>query len=174
MTNRIIIIIIFIVISLVLIMTLILPKYRELNVLRVEVDQREAELQRTKDYFTDLYNMSEELKEYQESLSKIDSALPSELSFPSLLDYLEKISAENDLILASIGEVTTYALDQRPNIQEHRLGFSLAGSYSSFKEWLHTLEKSSRLIEVTSIDFSTSQLGQDYFIFALGIKFYSY
>lgn len=174
MTNRLIIIAISVIIAIVLVITLILPKYRELNALQVGVEQRQAELQRRKDYFKDLYNMSEELKEYQEALSKIDSALPPELSLPSLLDYLERISAENNLIFGSIGGVRTYTLEQRPNIREHYLSFSLSGSYASFKEWLYTLEKSSRLIEVTSINLSTSGLGEDYFHFNLGIKFYSY
>jgi len=174
MTNRIIFIVIFIVIAMVLAVILVLPGYRQLQSFQAGVELRQAELQRTRNYFADLRNISEELKENQEALLKIDSALPPELSLPSFLDYLEKISAENNLILGKIGQVRSSASGQRSHIREHHLSFSLSGSYSSFKEWLNTLEKSSRLIEITSIRFSSPESREEPVDFGLGIKFYSY
>ena len=172
--NRAIIIAISLIITLVLGATLIRPKYQELNFLKLEIVQKQVELQKTKDYFANLYNISEELKKYQEPLSKIDSVLPPDVSLPSLLDYLEKIGSQNNLALKEIGSVATSISKERPAIQEHFLNLSLSGYYPSFKNFLSTLEKSARLIEIESISFSSPKERENPFPFELGIKVYSY
>ena len=60
-----------------------------------------------------------------------------------------------------------------PEIRETGTNLVVAGSYSSFKNFLSTLEKTARMIELESISFSTlEEVGP--IDFNLRIKVYSY
>lgn len=152
---------------------LLWPKYQDFKSLQEKTFQKRTELQYKEEYFSNLKELSEELKKYSESLSKIDSILPSAPSLPALFDFLGKNSAQSGLILTSIGQVSSQPLEQRPDIKVHSLNLSLFGSYSSFKNFLSALEKSARFIETEAISLSALEK-KPTFKFDLKIKFYSY
>lgn len=172
--NRPIAIAICLFITLVLVIVLVFPKYQDFKFLQKEISQKETELQYNKEYFLNLSNLSEELKKYSDNLSKIDFALPSGPSIPILFDFLQKTSSQNGLILKRIGEVTTIPFKEKITVKEYQLALSLSGSYSSFKSFLSSLEKSARLIEVESISFASPKSKEEPFSFSLKIKFHSY
>ena len=91
-----------------------LPKYQDFDVLRFKVKEREIELRHKKEYFSDLFQTSQKLKEYSAELAKIDSALPTEPSILDLLRFLEKESAQNGLILTdfNFGDITPVKEDR--------------------------------------------------------------
>lgn len=149
------------------------PKYQELKSVKEKVSQKRAELQYREEYLLNLKRLSEELKKYSDSVAKIDSILPPSLFLPSLLNFLEKTSAEAGLILKSLGRVSTQPSEKWPEIKIHSFDFSLSGSYSAFKSFLFALERSARLIKTEMISLSTFGKGPP-FNFDLKIKFYSY
>lgn len=153
---------------------LIWPKYQDLRTLRLEIREKGAELQYKEKHFSNLKEISEELKKYQEELSKIDSILSSDPSLPSLFDFLQKASSQNGLILKNLGSFSITTSKENPAIKEIRLDFTLSGSYFSFKNFLLTLEKSARLIEVESISFSSLGEKETSPSFNLKIKVHSY
>ena len=127
------------------------------------------------------FKSSKKLDEHQEELTKIDSALPSEFSAPSLLKFLQKIAPENGLVLTAVSSSLAQPLSQRNDIKEIQSSLSLSGSYSSLKNFLKVLEKSARLIKIDSVSFSTSQKKEGetaeiskIFDFQLEVKTYSY
>jgi len=58
-------------------------------------------------------------------------------------------------------------------IKEMNFELGLSGSYSSFKNFLSILERSSKLIEIEKISFSVGEKEKPW-DFNLGIKVYSY
>jgi len=163
--------IIFFSFSLLLIFVLILPTYQDLTSLRKKISEKEAELEIQEKYFQELQKISEELKNYEIPLSKIDSALPLKPSLPELLNFIQKASSQSGLSLKEIGQASTFSVEKE-KIKETKLDLVLVGSYSDFKNFLSVLEKSARIIEVENISFSTPKEGS--FNFILTIKVYSY
>ena len=170
--NRLIVIVILLFVSLILGMLLILPKYEDLSFLRKKIQEKQAELQFKEEYFQDLGEVAEELKKYQSQLSKIDSVLPDDPQLPLLFDYLQKTASQSGLVLKGISVVSVAPGRPVTEIKETSLSLVLSGSYSAFKNFLLTLEKSARLIETESISFASVEGGQ--FNFNLRIKVYSY
>lgn len=156
--NRLSTIIIIFLASLLIGAFLVRPKYQELKIKKDELFQKEAELKSLKEYAVELRSLSEELANYSDEMAKIDLALPQRFSVPSFLNYIQKTTSENGLILKNYsvsGEpVKGNAEGTQEGIKEYGVGLNLSGSYASFKNFLDALENNSRLIEVENISFS--------------------
>jgi len=158
----------------------VFPKYQNLNLIQLKIKEKEAELQSEKEYFSNLSEISEKLKEYEESLSKINSALAAEPRLPALFNFLQIAASQNGLVLKKIAPTLPGPLKEElveeglsPEIREVGINLAVAGSYSSFKNFLSTLEKTARMIELESISFSTLEEAGP-IDFNLRIKVYSY
>jgi len=176
--NRLIIVIIGLGLTLVLGISLTWPKYQDFRDLERRVGEKNLELRYKEEYFSELKKLSEELKDYTEALSKIDSALPSDFGLPSLFEFFQKNSSQSGLILKEITPVSTAPFQKTSEIQETNIALSLSGSYSSFKNFLSLLQKSARMIVIESINFSSpteikKPLSEN-FPFKLKVKVYSY
>jgi len=125
-------------------------------------------------YFLNIKEAKQEIEKHQEELIKIISALPSdaEVSLLTLFRFLEITSGETGLILTEIGPFTISPVLEK-EIKKTQFNFQVVGSYSSLLAFLSRLEKSSRIIVVESISFSTPERGI-LFTFDIGIKVYSY
>lgn len=132
---------------------LIRPQYQEFQILQLEIEKSEYQIRRQNERLKHLRSLSDELKEYQTELSIIDVALPKETFLPLLFDFIQKTSSQNGLLLEEIS--ASVAPPAELNIQEIVIDLSLSGSYSSFKDFLYSLENSARLIEVASLNFSS-------------------
>jgi len=150
------------------------PKFQELKIIQQKVEEKRLELQTKKEYFLKLGETKSRLEAYQEEVSKINSALPDNPSLPSLFNYLQKTSSELGLVLEKINPFTVSFSQDLPNLQETVFNIEVSGSYSSFRNLLSFLEKSSRLIEVENISFSFSEEKKESFVFNLKLKVFSY
>lgn len=171
--NPLIVIIICFLFSLIFGVVLLLPKFQYSGVILKSLKNKEAEIQYKEKYFSEINQISTELEKYQTELSKIDSALPFDPSLPSLLDFLQKASSQSGLVLKGISPIITAPSEVFTNLKETKFSIVVAGSYSSFKEFLLVLEKSARLIEVEDISFSFPEQKES-FDFNLRIKVYNY
>jgi len=177
--NRQITIVVFLSLVLILGIGQVLPKYQELKFSEQRNEEKRAEIQGKEKYLQDLKKADEELKNYQNQLVKIDSALPSNLGLEVLLNFLQKASSQSGLVLKDIQSSASRViseikeLPELERLKEAEVSFAVAGSYSSFKNFLSVLEMTTRLIEVESISFSSTEKEgpQD---FNLKIKIYSY
>ncbi len=173
-------IIIGLLLALILGIGLVFPRYQNLNLLQLKIEEKETELQSEKEYFSELSDISGKLKEYEESLSKINSALPPAPRLPALFNFLQTASAQNGLILKRIAPILTKPVEEEsikegwdPKIQETRINLTVTGSYPSFKNFLSKIEAISRMIEIESISFSAVEK-EGPIDFNLSIKTYSY
>jgi len=165
-------------ITLALVIGLILPKYKELGVVKRKIEEANTELQYRQNYFSLLGNISEQFKQYEDQLSKIDSAIPAEMSALDMFNFLDGASFQNGLILKEVGMDKVSSSKIAPRIKENYIRFVVSGSYSSFKNFLSVLEKSARIIQIESISFrssgTSSQKGEMPISFNVTIKVNSY
>lgn len=147
-------------IVLLLVTFLVWPQYQEFKDLKNQVDEKQAELSETEKYFSELSQISEKLNDYQDSLKKIESALPQDSSLSSLLNFFQKESSENGLLLKNVNQAEGKRKEEPKGIlakvKETYINLSLTGTYPSLKGFLESLEKSSRLIEVENISINTA------------------
>lgn len=158
----------------ILITVLILwPKFQELKIVQKNIEGKKAEIQVREAYSLKLSEIKAKLEEYQPEFSKINSALPTNPSHLSLLNELQKTSAGSGLILAEISPAAFSPSTDLPGLRESVFSIKVVGSYSSFKNFLSTLEKSARLIEIGGISFSSGE-GKGSFSFDVKLKTLSY
>ena len=161
--------------ALILASYLFLPQYQEFKGVRSQVNQMQTQVLETERYFSNLGQILENLRNYEDSLEKIESALPQDPSLSSLLNFFQKKSSENGLLLKNISTVKGRRKEEKKGIlakvEETYLNLNLSGSYLSLKGFLETLEKSSRLIEVENIYIEI--LGERLPEYNLLIKVYS-
>lgn len=172
---RILLITIFVGISIIVGILFLWPKYQNFQITQRQLENKEIELLFRKEYYQQLDSLSEKLKEFSTEVSKIDSALPLDSSSAALsfYNFLQKVSLENGLIMNSIGSFSLSPLSARPDVQIISIPIGATGSYAALKNFLKALEKSSRIIEVNSIFFS-SPGEEGLFAFQLEIQTYSY
>ena len=158
----------------------VFPKYQNLNLLQLKIKEKEAALQSEKEYFSSISEISEKLKQYEESLSKINSALAAEPGLPALFNFLQTAASQNGLVLKKIAPTMPSPLKEELvkegwslEIRETGINLTVTGSYPSFKNFLSTVEKTARMIEIESISFSAPEEAGP-IDFNLRIKVYSY
>lgn len=159
---------------------LISPKFQELRRKKLEVGIQDEEFRRKEEHFLNLKNTLEQLSQYENQISKINSALPSRPLEPDILNYLQKLSSENGLILKDINAAGIFGVKGIPGEKIKKLPISvdLIGSYTSLKSFILAIYKSARIIEIKSISFSNiageGEMAQDLFNFNLGLETHSY
>lgn len=165
---------------LVLSIYLVLPKYEQFQELLIKMGQKQAEFEGKDAYFIEVVNAYKTLILYQDSLDKIETALPEKTSLAALINFLRVKTLENGLVLQNIGISKTADSNLVAGIKETTLSVSLIGSYKPFENFLSSLEKSSRLIESGSFSFNVilppkgSKQTQQTYPISLTIKVYSY
>ncbi len=156
------------------------PKYQEFKGKKAELETKDEDIKSKEEYVSNLEILSEKLSGYDEEVSKIDSALPTEPSVAALFNFFQKISSENGLILTEIDVSELFSLegstleDSEERIQKMFFSISVNGSYSAFKNFLSAVYLNSRLIEVKSISFFSSEEKKDLFDFNLTLETHAY
>jgi len=139
-----------------------LPKYQEFQTNNAKLNAEGEKIKKKKEYLFELEGHLNNLSEYEENLSKIDSALPLEYSPASLYSFIQKTGAESGIMVSQAEFSRTGASREDKNlssgleINSIDIGISLEGDYASFKEFISIIFKTSRLIEVRSLSFSSS------------------
>lgn len=154
----------------------VLPQYQEFKRVNNQVNQMQTQVLETERYFSNLSQILESLRNYEDSLGKIESALPENPNLSALLNFFQKKSSENGLLLKNISTAKGGRREVKKGIlakvEETYLNLSLSGSYLSLKGFLETLEKSSRLIGVENISVDVLKEGLPEY--NLLIKVYSF
>lgn len=150
----------------------IFPKYESYGLLKGQIKLKQNELNFRKEYLDQLYQTSKKLDDYQDKLIIIDSALPKEPSLPNLFNFLQMSASQNGLVVRNIFSLGSVFLEES-SLKSTNIGITLSGPYSSLQGLVEKLEKSSRLIEIQSIDFQKPAKGK-IFDFNLNIKVFHY
>lgn len=138
--------------ALFLLLFVVRPKYQDLNKVNREINRVQSKVEKSKDYVSDLKELSKQLDQNRKGVRKIESALPSEPKIPSLLNFLSVSAEDEGLLMKNVSGISQSSY--KNNINKTNISITLSGSYSSFKRLLKVIEKSSRIIEVENIGFS--------------------
>ncbi|TFB07954.1 hypothetical protein E3V08_05935 [Candidatus Atribacteria bacterium MT.SAG.1] len=139
---------------------IILPEFYNFKNFKEELEIKNQEIESIEDYHQKIITAFDELKNYENSLEKINFALPDSYSAPSLFNYLQKTSAESGMFLENVSlaiapikkaGVLAEAKTSKQDLKEEYVNINLIGSYDSFKTFLKSIERSSRMIETESI-----------------------
>ena len=153
------------IVTLVLVSLFVYPKYQESVESQNILIGKEPEYNNKSEYFTKILNILKDLNERQDALKKVDSALPSGFSFAPLVYFLQQKSSENGLIITSISfsQISQVSSDRlalnspKQQIKDINFRIDLLGGYQGLKNFLYSLEKSARLLEVNTISFASLQ-----------------
>jgi len=153
----------------VLLFALVTPQWQDWQSAKRELELRKAELKVRQEYFDSLKELSQKLGQEPEKMAKINSSVPSDPSFPSLLSFFQKEASQNNLTLKRIDFGPSVLVSEKPLLQKKTLYLELGGTYPNFKKLLSDMEKSSRLIQTESLQFSFPDKG-DVFSFQLTVS----
>jgi Tfp pilus assembly protein PilO len=129
------------------------PKYQQAQRLERETQERQNLLTLISQEFE---QGLEKLTSHTDSIEKIQTALPDEISLANLFNFFQQKSSENGLALAGIelgarGSATQGEETTTSKVEEDYFSLDVFGSYGSLKSFLKTFEGSSRLFEVENI-----------------------
>jgi len=168
-------------VALLFVVYIILPEFYNFENLKKELGIKNQEIQSIENYHEKIITTIDKLKDYEDSLGKINSALPDSYFSPSLFNYLQKTSAENGMFLKSVGlvkapvkntEISPGAEASKEDVKEEYVNINLIGSYDSFKTFLKSIEKSSRMIETENISIKIEEENLN-FILLLKVSSYN-
>jgi len=147
-------------------MILAWPKYQEFQAQSSLVLGKRTDLETRQEYFKNLAESSSELNNYGPNLAKIESALPDDPKVSTLLDFLESSSMQAGLILkvvdysfsadnqSTVSGQTPTGQPIQKNLKQFYVTFTLSGPYQSWKNFLSNIEKTSRMVEIESVQIS--------------------
>lgn len=175
-------------IILLLVFFLVLPEYNMFKKLQVEYGDKKAEYEAEFEYYNEIAATEAELQSRSEDIAKIDDALPTDPDLGKVIYFLHETAVGNGMIIKSLF-LSKSSLNSVQNnlgkVKDIVFSVDIVGDYSSLEKFLISLEKSSRLFEITNISFgSSSQLPagsgqtqfqtQQIYTFGLQIKTHSY
>ncbi len=148
----------------------VMPKYKELSRLNNLLVLKQAEYEGKSAYYKKILDALDSLGEKSLQIQKIESSLPEKVSIASLLYFLELRGVENGMTVKSISASQvglTQATSNKSSAsnstakQVRNISFSLdlSGSYAGLKNFLKSLEESSRLFQVDNLSFSSIGAG---------------
>lgn len=151
------------------------PQYKEFSAKNKELNNEDNEIKEKESYLSELKALSLELEDYSEELSRINSALPSEASAAVLFNLIKGGSLRNSLDLGAIDISQLYGSSESSNVVT-KIPFSVlvSGGYESFKDFLLDLYLSSRIVNVKSLEFSSSEQSSFLFDFELDLETQKY
>lgn len=167
MERRTLISYIFLILSSILFLFLIVwPRYYKFLELRAGVSELEKMVASYQEYFKEIENDFAQVKEKEERVRKVQSALPLDPQLPETLDFLQKVASESGLLLTKFS--FNLKKSENSNVRELKISLSLSGPYENFKSFLKKVENSSRLFEIENISISSS--GKALLNFDLSLK----
>ncbi len=162
---------------------LVTPKYNEFRDLRETEGEKKGEFNAKYDYYSQVTKLHEELESRLDDIKKVDDALPANSDFGRLIYYFQQKAAQSGLIAKNIFLSKVGPSDSQNRVKDIVFSLDLLGNYFSLENFVSSLEKSSKLFEVSSIVFtsqsssgasSQSPASGQLYSFSLEIKTHSY
>lgn len=132
---------------------LLWPTYQKLTTAQSEIQSVQESIQSADSRLAELKKTSERLKQYENQLKILDSALPKKFYLPHLYNFFEEICPQKALTLNSMS-ATVNPLTGSSNIKEVPINLNVSGSYSSLKDFIDYLEKSVRFFALSNMTIS--------------------
>ncbi len=162
-------------IILLLVFFLVVPEYNTFMDLQAQLGEKESEYVAQHDYYSAVDKIYYDLQSRQDDVKKIDDALPEDPTLGNTIYFLQQTAKANNLIVKDL-----FLSKSSPNAVSSSVGstksivfsMDILGDYPSLEGFMISLEKSSRIFEITSISFDSAS--KPPYSFSLQIKTYSY
>ena len=157
------------------------PEYDTFKRLQVDLGQKRAEYNAEYEYYTAIEKMYSVIQGHKEDIEIVDDSLPilsQSAVLGKLIYFLQGTAGENGLVVKNLFLSKLSSVNAQANnvtaggVKDIIFSMDLTGSYSALGGFIASLEKSSRIFEVTSISFGSAS-GPIY-NFSLQIKTHSY
>ena len=162
-------------IILLLVFFLVVPEYNTFKSLQTELGEKIAQFNAEFDYYAQITKTYYELQSRPDDIKKVDDALPQNSDLGPIIYFFQESAKANGLVVKDLFLSKTSPAATGPNVSPVKdviFSIDLLGDYASLENFIISLEKSSRIFEVTTISF-TSTSGPPY-SFNLQIKTHSY
>lgn len=150
-----------------------------------DVSSRRTVREEKKEIIIELENLKKKTAQWrvdfskaEESIVKMNLALPDEEDFPNLIVALENLAGSSGVILGSIdfgsairGRSSAVKSDE-VNALTSDLTMQVRGTYEAFKLFLDKIESNVRVIDIQSINFSSDSAKAGIFDFTILAKVY--
>ncbi len=170
--------ILFIIISLGIFFGFIDPTYERIKVIRAEEATyeealtRSKELQQIRDQLLSRYNTLP-----QEDLARLEKLLPDNVDNVRLILDFDALASAYGMRIRNVELETNDSRASRGQVGANEsvydsliLSFSVTGSYDTFRAFLADLEQSLRLVDITSVSFTSTATG--IYDYAVAVKTY--
>jgi len=151
------------------------PLYKEISILKTQVASYDEALNNSKSLESERDKLTQEYNTIDKNnLTKLEKMLPDSVNNIRLILEIEKLSLQYGMALKDIkydtksqttGTATTPVIQSNKNnlaVKDNKdygawdLGFSTQGSYFDFLNFIKDLEKNLRIVDITSIEFSSN------------------
>lgn len=179
----------------------IYPTYGEIKNLTQEIEAKEDTLEKKQKLIIDIEKLVNQYEDIEGRVNKVFYALPNEAEISNVLVQLEALASENGMIFESSNFSKEQQIAQKKTTSENNVAsssdsktaiqqniieqiksisvdISLIGSYENFKNYLKSLENNIRIMDITSVSFSSSSNSSeeeevsDNFSYSIQLKVY--
>lgn len=133
---------------------LVVPQYKQLQKLQVELAQKTAEFNSQYDYYAEITKNYFIIQSKKEDIQKIDDALPKGANLGELMYYLQKKVKDNGLILKTIF-LSQSTADTSSGVKDLTFSLSFNGDYTSLNQFIESLENSARIFDISNLNFGS-------------------
>jgi Tfp pilus assembly protein PilO len=174
---------------------LVMPSFDSVNLDRQIIGEKQASLEQTKIYNQQIAEKNNQFK--NEQLQELLSILPKQEELSALLIQLEGLATGNGLIMESVdfSKIEQQPQAEAPSDTETDVSgtdtglitagpapappykillvtMKLSGSYEAFKNYLESVEKNKRIMDVISLVLDNSSGLASYFFFTVNLHVY--
>lgn len=148
---------------------LVMPQFRASQDLRSLNTRLKGEARVAREKITSTQSVIDQFEALEQSdIARVEAALPKELDLPNLLVLVESLISSSGLIVQDIdvrstARVAPQAATQEPpseGREEASIDFSMIGTYESFRSFLEDAERSLRIFDAKSLNFSSPSISQ--------------
>ncbi|TSC56940.1 MAG: hypothetical protein Greene071421_450 [Parcubacteria group bacterium Greene0714_21] len=135
------------------------PALQDLKFLQMEKRSKLADFENREEYFTNIRNLTVQLKNFEPELGKLDHALPEDTFLPSLYQLVQEVASSSGVVLKSIA--SSVQKGESP-VKTIDLQLKVAGVYESLKSFLENSQNAWRLLSIDSVSFVSPKTGSSF------------
>lgn len=159
--------ILLLIISGLIVVFLLFPQYQNYKILNKELSLKREELSSKNEYFNSIHATKQILDGKKDDLSKIDNALPLDPDPVIVLLSIQKKASDNGVVITKVNSLSVEDGNKRGvkgsfsgeknSFRKIKISLSLAGSYESIVNFISSLEKDPRIINIEEMSILSNK-----------------
>ena len=141
-----------------LVIFVVMPEYTTFGALQTQLAEKKAQFNAEHDYYAAIAKTYDDLQVHKDDIKKIDDALPTDPDLGRIVYYLQQNATSNGMIIKNLflSKSSPAKAGAVNSVGDMVFSVDLLGQYPSLEQFIISLEKSSRIFEVTNISFGSS------------------